>query len=558
VKLNTIEGYNDRNESLHKKSDGLRRIAGARHFFRTPASQEGGISYKKKMFRVGLRQVGPAKKGLLLDSPKVTKRSGFKQKLGPFAGSGDAVLPGRQARPYPEMMTDVLSAGRGRVLAATGVLLVLVAAADWYNAPPLGVLYVLPMMLSALALTPPQIVALALLCSLLVSLFDVPTSHVEHLLRFSFAAVSYTISGLFASALMRNRRLALDHLQEIRREQARSHELEEQLRLLVESSPAAILTADGTGAVLASNRAADSLLLGSGGESLVGRKIDGFVPLLAAAVKLESRSQGFRTVLQCPGRRANGEVFLAHAWFSCYATPRGTRMAAIIVDSSEEMRDREEEGLRQLIRGNRIAAAAVSHEVRNMCSAILLVSSNLQGRRGIADDEDFERLMSMVGGLEKIASGELLETGHDRVESVPLAEVLDDLRIVIQQDWLEIGGSVVWDSPPETPAVLADRHGLLQAFLNLAKNSRRAVQDGPERRLRISVSLEDRSVQVRFQDSGPGLAEPERLFHAFQGQSDGSGLGLYISRAMLRSYGGDISLESAANGTTFRVDLQVA
>jgi two-component system sensor kinase FixL len=455
------------------------------------------------------------------------------------------------------MMTDVLSAGRGRVLAATGVLLVLVAAADWYNAPPLGVLYVLPMMLSALALTPPQIVALALLCSLLVSLFDVPASHIEHLLRFSFATVSYTISGLFASALLRNRRLALDHLQEIRREQARSHELEEQLRLLVESSPAAILTADGTGAVLASNRAADSLLLGSGGESLVGMKIDGFIPLLAAAVKLDSRSQGFRTVLQCPGRRANGEVFLAHAWFSCYATPRGTRMAAIIVDSSEEMRDREEEGLRQLIRGNRIAAAAVSHEVRNMCSAILLVSSNLQGRR-IADDEDFQRLMSMVGGLEKIASGELLETGHDRLESVALAEVLDDLRIVIQQDWLEIGGSVVWDVLPETPAVLADRHGLLQAFLNLAKNSHRAVQDRADRSLRISVSLEDRTVQVRFHDSGPGLAEPERLFQAFQGQSDGSGLGLYISRAMLRSYGGDVSLESAANGTTFRVDLQIA
>jgi hypothetical protein len=42
------------------------------------------------------------------------------------------------------------------------------------------------------------------------------------------------------------------------------------------------------------------------------------------------------------------------------------------------MREREEAGLQQLLRGNRIAAAAVAHEVRNLCVAMSLLSSNLQ------------------------------------------------------------------------------------------------------------------------------------------------------------------------------------
>src|SRR5215471_2781554 len=192
-------------------------------------------------------------------------------------------------------MPDFLHVQKGKVIAATGVLIALVVLADWYMQPSLGVLYILPMMLSALALRPYQIFALAMFCSTLLALFDVPTSHLEHVLRFTFAAVAYTVSGLFASNLLSNRRLALDHLQKIRREQERSHELEEQLRILVESSPAAILTADHNGVVLASNQAANALMLGAANESLVGKTIGSFIPLLGDALRLESKSQGLRT-----------------------------------------------------------------------------------------------------------------------------------------------------------------------------------------------------------------------------------------------------------------------
>jgi hypothetical protein len=56
--------------------------------------------------------------------------------------------------------------------------------------------------------------------------------------------------------------------------------------------------------------------------------------------------------------RENGDIFLAHTWFSSYVAPEGGRPPAVVVDSSEEMRDREEQALRQSMRSNRIAATA--------------------------------------------------------------------------------------------------------------------------------------------------------------------------------------------------------
>ena len=286
------------------------------------------------------------------------------------------------------MVESFLRAGKRKVWAATIATIVPIALADRGigTRASLGVLYILPMMLAATAAQPTETLALAILCSFLRSLFDLPSPPLEVVLRFIFAVLAYAGSGLFVSALIRNR------------------QLEQQLAVLVESSPAAILTTDASGRVLACNQAANLLFMLTGKEPLRGKLIGRYIPLLADALKLDDKGDGLRTAAQCPGRRENGEVFLAHTWFSSYVTPEGRRLAAIIVDSSEEMRDREEEGLRQLMRGNRIAAAAVSHEVRNLCSAISVICSNLRTKHHIIADEDFPGLDTMVTGLEKIAS----------------------------------------------------------------------------------------------------------------------------------------------------------
>ena len=452
------------------------------------------------------------------------------------------------------MMDVVLSTGRAKMLSVTTALIAVIGVSDWSigNRASLGPFYMLPVMVAATVLRPAWIVALALGCSLLRSLFDLPSPPLEMMLRFIFAALAYAGSGLFVAALMRNHDLTVKHLERVRQEQKLRQEAEEQLALLVESSPAAILTADSAGSVLASNNAAETLFMD---DALGSKPIGEYVPLLADALRLQSAPDGFRAAAQCQGRRANGEIFLAQTWFSRYMTPHGTRLAAIVVDVSEEMRDREEEGLRQLVRGNRIATAAASHEVRNLCSAISLLCANLKDKHPIADDEDFQGLAALVGGLEKLAADGLSAAANDTLEEIPLQEVMDNLRIVIEPDWREIEGSVIWSSESALPKVVAERHGLLQAFLNLAKNSHRAVQNSPKRELQVAVSVRGETVHVRFLDSGPGVADPDRLFQPLQAGADGAGLGLYLSRAVVRGYGGELCYEPQRVGTCFRVDL---
>ena len=458
------------------------------------------------------------------------------------------------------MIAFILRAGRIKVSAVTAIFVAVVALADWAagNTVSLGVLYILPMMLGAVILGPIEIAGLALVCAALRGRFDVPSSQAEAVLRFAFASLSYFASGLFVTALVRNRELVVEHLAKIQREQELRREAEQQLSVLVESSPAAILTLDQDGVILAANRAAMSLFMIPEAQTLTGRPIAAYLPLLADALRLESGPDAFRTAAQCQGRRQNGEIFLADTWFSSYTTSEGTRLAAIVVDSSEEMRDREEQNLKQLMKYNRIAAAGVSHEVRNLCGAISMLSLNLKEKHHLAADEDYQGFLTLVRGLERIASFELHSRVQDAVEAVELKKVLDHLSIMIEPNWREMDGTVGWMLPETNPSVVADPHGLLQVFLNLAQNSLRAVSEGPVRNLEITALEGEQRVLVFFQDSGPGVEAPERLFQPFQAGADGTGLGLYISRAIVRSYGGDLRFEESTRGCCFVVELPVA
>jgi C4-dicarboxylate-specific signal transduction histidine kinase len=98
---------------------------------------------------------------------------------------------------------------------------------------------------------------------------------------------------------------------------------------------------------------------------------------------------------------------------------------------------------------------------------------------------------------------------------------------------------------------------LLQALLNLAQNSLRAVRESETKELRISVHTMDGRALIRVTDSGVGISAPDQLFRPFRPGMDGTGLGLYISRAMVRSFGGELRYEPGGGGTCFVVELQM-
>lgn len=462
-----------------------------------------------------------------------------------------------------QLILRFLQGNRTIVLLRAGLTIAIIALVDWRFDVNIsfGFLYLFPMLMVGGCLKPWQIAGVAALCTGLVEAFDTfPWVTNLGIPRLILTFAAFTGAGLFVYESNRNRRLASQHLADVEHEMELRREAEAQLKVLIESSPACIFTVDADGRVLLANEAAHRLL-GLENGNLAGRLISRYFPALTNIPFPQGESRLFRTAMECRGKRNDGSVFLAQVWFSTYRTSSGPRLAAVVFDSSDELRDREEFSLQHLLAGSRILVSAVCHEIRNLCGAIAAVHTQLARKGGLAANEDFHTLGSLIEGLLRIAGLELRDSKPD-AEYVDLEPVLEELRIVIESEFREAGITVDWQIADAIPPVWAARQELLQAFLNICKNSLRAIEQHPgeeaTRKLVVKATLESGSVVVRFSDSGPGVAAPERLFRPFQPGAEANGLGLYLSRAFVRSFRGDILYQPQPSGACFAVTLAPA
>jgi PAS domain S-box-containing protein len=207
---------------------------------------------------------------------------------------------------------------RTAILLISAAIILLIALIDWWTKPyvSLGFFYLFPIMLAAGFLPRWAIALVGLVCAVLSALYSLLEMS---FIRLAFETLALAGCGLFVGELLRNRRLSL--------------EAQERLRVLVETSPAAIVTVDERGFVELANRAATELIVPRDGH-LVGSPIAAFLPDLHHALRWEEGPQ-FRTAMQCRGHRGNGESFMADIWFSTYKEQTRPKLAAIIADVTD-------------------------------------------------------------------------------------------------------------------------------------------------------------------------------------------------------------------------------
>jgi C4-dicarboxylate-specific signal transduction histidine kinase len=151
-------------------------------------------------------------------------------------------------------------------------------------------------------------------------------------------------------------------------------------------------------------------------------------------------------------------------------------------------------------------------------------------------------------------------------EAVDLASAVDG-ALLLCSSVLERGGVAVEVLVPHgLPPVAANPVMLEQVIVNLLLNARDAMQRVPDSQRRVTLraqALEDDRVELQVADSGRGLP-PEamaRLFEPFfttKGPGQGMGLGLSICHGIIRSFGGEITGENAAQGAVFTIRLPAA
>ncbi len=200
-------------------------------------------------------------------------------------------------------------------------MILAIAVADYLTRTyvSFGLLYLFPIMLASGFLRRRTIVGLSVFCAALGESFSALDPY-GRASRLVLATLALSGSGLYVYELVQNRRL--------------TQATDERLRVLIATSPAAIITVGERGVVESANHAAQELLDPEAG-NVVGNDVGMFVPELRDAV---SSAPGchFKASMQCTVRRRNGESVDAQVWFSTYTERGAKKLAAIVGGNSED------------------------------------------------------------------------------------------------------------------------------------------------------------------------------------------------------------------------------
>jgi two-component system NtrC family sensor kinase len=224
----------------------------------------------------------------------------------------------------------------------------------------------------------------------------------------------------------------------------------------------------------------------------------------------------------------------------------------------------------QVMQSERLASigrlvSGAAHELNNPLTAILGYSEL------ISDDEAVPA--AQRGFAEKIAqqarrTKNLVSNLLSFARQTPPEMRLSDLNSLVNNACqLRLGSvpskiSLVRELQADLPLVLADDNHLLQVLLHVLNNAIDAVEQVGGGEIIVRTQSRDDQVVVEVCDSGPGIAEPARVFDPFyttKPLGHGTGLGLSACYGIIQQHGGMIEcFNLSPRGAVFRITLKAA
>ncbi len=244
-------------------------------------------------------------------------------------------------------------------------------------------------------------------------------------------------------------------------------------------------------------------------------------------------------------------------------------------------RKRAEEALRQaqanLAHVSRVMTlgeltASISHEVNQPLAAVVIngqVCLRLLALETPRPDEvraSVERIVKDANRASEVIKRirALAKRTEPQMVSLDINDVIREAILLVQREVLNHGASLRTELAFALPPVLGDRVQLQQVVINLLMNGIEAmasIRDRPREIVIRSERDEDGEVHVSVQDSGIGIDSEtaERLFSAFfTTKPSGMGMGLSISRSIIRAHGGRLWVSpNADHGAAFQFTIPI-
>ncbi len=312
------------------------------------------------------------------------------------------------------------------------------------------------------------------------------------------------------------------------------------------------------------------LKIGSGGGDIATSQFDADQPVNFSGWRLH--------LLIDPAQEAEAAITRARLYTLLVLLAAAAAAAfALILKRRREARaqrlvDRKTQDLReQLGQANRLAilgqvTAGIGHEINQPVAAVQLFAESgakLLEQGHVAEAcTNFERIVEMVQRIGRITAElrSFARRGSADPENFPIGRAIDG-ALMLLHDRIERSGAALAlpDRASLELAVRAEPVRLEQVLVNLLQNALDAIEPKGGR-VTLAVNVDARFCYLRVVDDGQGLGgSAQQLFQPFATTKPaGLGLGLVISRDIMRGLGGELSPEIIEHGACFVMKVPLA
>jgi len=265
------------------------------------------------------------------------------------------------------------------------------------------------------------------------------------------------------------------------------------------------------------------------------------------------------------GKDGAPQILLVNTYLINADDGSGPRVLATIVDIT---RTKDLEGA--VIKAEKLAilgqiAAGAAHEIRNPLTSIRgfiqLLRSQLAGtsKEHYVDIllEEIDRINSIVNDFLNLA-----KPGEPKRQLFSLPELFREIHSLVESEAMLNDIQIEKTFPLVLPDVNIDKEQIKQVLINIIKNSFEAMPGGGKIKISIDHGEVDRTIGISIVDTGIGMDQETiaRVFQTFfTTKKSGTGLGMAVSKEIIRNHGGEIFIDSTVGlGTTVTVKLPIS